>query len=121
MKYSSKIDANQPAIVKALRGVGASVQSLAAVGKGAPDLLIGFRGVVYVAEVKDPAKPPSHRKLTPLQSEWHAKWQGPRVPIVETADDALRLIGALPPAPTTSVAGPTFKFRCEPIGLPARA
>lgn len=112
MNYPAKIDANQPAIVKALRGVGASVQSLAAVGKGAPDLLIGFRGAVYVAEVKDPAKPPSHRKLTPTQETWHAAWQGPRVPIVETADDALRLIGALAEAQAaTRLLHPAAKYR----------
>ena len=61
---AARIDANQPEIVKALRDVGAFVQSLATIGKGCPDLLVAFRGKWHVLEVKDGAKPPSARKLT---------------------------------------------------------
>lgn len=94
MRRAAKIDANQPAIVQALRAVGASVQSLAAVGKGCPDLLVGFRGSDYLLEVKDGGKPPSERRLTPSQVEWHGVWQGAPVPVVASVDDALRAIGA---------------------------
>ena len=52
MRRAAKIDANQTEIVKALRQVGASVQSLASTGKGCPDLLVGFRGVNWLLEVK---------------------------------------------------------------------
>lgn len=86
-----RVDANQPAIVQALREVGASVQHLHAVGRGCPDILIGFRGVSYVAEIKDGSKPPSKRRLTPDEEEWHQKWRG-QVAIIETIEDALRLI-----------------------------
>lgn len=43
MRRAARTDANQTAIVEALRKCGASVQSLAAVGKGVPDLLVGLR------------------------------------------------------------------------------
>ena len=41
---AAKIDANHEAVVLALRSAGATVQSLAGVGKGVPDLLVGYQG-----------------------------------------------------------------------------
>jgi hypothetical protein len=89
MRRAAKVDANQAAIVEALRACGASVQSLAAVGKGVPDLLVGLRTRNYLIEVKDGSKPPSARKLTPDQVQWHTKWAG-QVLTVTSPDDALR-------------------------------
>jgi hypothetical protein len=85
------VDANQGEIVEALRAVGATVQSVAAVGKGCPDILIGWRGANFLAEIKDGKKPPSSRKLTPLESEWHKAWAG-QVAIVKDVDEALALL-----------------------------
>ena len=92
MRRAAKIDRNQPAIVSALRDVGASVQSLASLGDGVPDILVEFRKVLFLMEIKDPAKPPSKRQLTPDQVEWHRRWGGP-VHIVETIEDAFNVIG----------------------------
>ena len=92
MRRAAKIDRNQPAIVSALRDVGASVQSLAMIGAGVPDLMVAFRGVVFLLEVKDPAQIPSKRQLTPDQVEWHRRWGG-KVHIVETIEDAFNVIG----------------------------
>lgn len=94
MRRAAKIDANQAAIVAALRSVGAGVQSLAAVGQGCPDLVVGFRGNCFLIEVKDGSKPPSARGLTDAQLRWHALWPG-QVAIAESEDDALRIIGAI--------------------------
>ncbi len=94
MRYAAKVDANQPEIVAALRKVGASVQSLAAVGTGVPDLLVGYRNQNHLLEVKDGGKVPSARLLTADQLGWHANWSGP-VSIVYCIDDALRAIGAV--------------------------
>lgn len=85
-------DANQPDIVKALHKVGASVQVLSEVGKGCPDLMVGFRGQTFALEVKDGAKCPSDRKLTPHQVAWHREWKG-HVVVVTSVADALRAIG----------------------------
>ncbi len=89
---AAKIDANQTAIVKALRKAGASVQSLASVGNGVPDLLVYFRGY-YLLECKDGSLPPSKRDLTDDQKRWHAAWQGP-VHVVLSEADALKTVGA---------------------------
>ena len=92
MRRAARIDANQPEIVAALRGVGAAVQPLHTVGKGCPDLLVSHRMKTFLIEIKDGAKPPSARRLTQDQIEWHDAWRD-TVHIVETVADALRVIG----------------------------
>ena len=82
MRRAAKIDANQTAVVQALRQLGATVQSLAAIGDGCPDLLVGYRGQTLLLEVKDGSKPPSARRLTPDQLAWHGKWQGGALAVV---------------------------------------
>ncbi len=92
MRFRPRLDANQQAIVKELLRLGCSVQSLASVGGGAPDLLVGYRGVSYLIELKDGDKPPSARKLTPKEADWHAKWKG-QVAIAENINDVVKAIG----------------------------
>ena len=91
MRRAAKVDANQTEIVKALRQVGASVQSLASTGQGCPDLLVGIRGINYLIEVKDGQKVKSARKLTPDQVVWHESWRG-RVYVAESVEQALEII-----------------------------
>lgn len=93
MRRASKVDRNQPEIVHALRAAGATVQPLHTVGDGCPDLLVGYRGINYVIEVKDWKAAPSARKLNPAQVVWHDGWKG-SVAKVETAEAALSVIGA---------------------------
>ncbi len=91
MRRAAKIDANQGAVVDALRKAGCSVVSLAAVGKGVPDLLVGLRSRNYLLEVVGPSKlkrfPPDGRSEN--QRAWHTVWAGP-VLTVTSAEDALR-------------------------------
>jgi hypothetical protein len=94
MRRAAKVDRNQAEIVEALRRVGATVEPLHQVGKGCPDLLVGFRGRNILIEVKDWKQPPSGRKLTPDQVEWHAGWKG-QIAMVEDVDAALAVIGAI--------------------------
>lgn len=83
-----KVDSNQTRVVKALRELGATVQHLHAVGKGCPDLLVGYKGGNYLLEVKDGEKAESQRKLTPDQVIWHYDWKG-QVAIVTSPRDAI--------------------------------
>ena len=89
---AAKIDANQVEIVKALRQAGATVQSLASVGKGVPDLLVGFSSKTALLEIKDGAKVKSAQKLTPDQVGWHANWRGGTLATVDSVDAALRVL-----------------------------
>lgn len=95
MRRAAKIDDNQKEIVQALRAVGATVQTLAAVGKGVPDLLVGHQGKTLLLEVKDGNKAPSERRLTEDQLKWHGAWRGGPVAIVEDVEAALRALGVL--------------------------
>lgn len=89
MRRASKVDANQTQVVSALRAAGASVQSLAPIGKGCPDLLVAFRGVMSLLEVKH-----GKGKTNDLQTKWHAEWKA-TVHVVYGAEDALKAIGAI--------------------------
>lgn len=93
MRRAAKVDRNQPEIVAALRKAGATVESLAAVGCGVPDLLVGFQGRTVLIEVKDGARPKSERQLTTDQIEWHASWRGDTCVVAGTVTEALAAIG----------------------------
>ena len=85
---AARTDKNQTEIVQALRQVGASVQSLAKVGDGCPDLLVAYRDRHYVMEVKT-----AKGKVRPQQISWCDEWVG-TVHLVRSVDEALKAIGA---------------------------
>jgi Holliday junction resolvase len=95
MRRAAKVDANQEAVVSALRAAGASVQSLASVGRGVPDLLVGYKGQTILIEVKDGQKAPSARQLTDDQVKWHGEWKGGLLAVSEGPEQALKIIGAI--------------------------
>lgn len=95
MRRAAKVDQNHADIVKALRTRGATVQSLAAIGKGCPDLLVGYKKVTILIEVKDGSKPPSQRKLTPDQLDWMTNWAGMPVVVANGIDDVIKLLEAI--------------------------
>ncbi len=76
-----KRDANEKPIREALEAAGATVTPIS--GKGAPDILVRFRGKVYAFEVKSEK---GERTDAQEDSQW---------PIVRTEDEALREIGAI--------------------------
>jgi hypothetical protein len=88
MRRAARTDGNHEEIVKALRAVGATVQSLAAVGHGVPDLLVGYQGKTILMEVKDGTKSPSKRQLTEDQVKWIDAWSGGSVFIVDNVEAA---------------------------------
>ena|SRR5579885_303872 len=92
MRRAAKIDANHGEIVDALTKAGCSVESLASMGGGVPDLLVGRGGVNYLLEVKDGSKPPSEQKLREDQRKFFQRWRGHRI-IVESVGDALAAVG----------------------------
>jgi hypothetical protein len=89
MRLAAKIDANQTQVVSALRAAGASVQSLAPIGKGCPDILAAFQGSMFLFEIKR-----EKGKTNDLQKRWHIQWNAP-VHVVYSPDEALRVIGAI--------------------------
>lgn len=92
---ANKVDANQPAIVKALRKCGIKVQLLNAVGNGCPDIAVHWRGVWTFLEIKNPSGPPSSRNLTPDQNAWSREHAESRHAVVTTAEEAIAAARAM--------------------------
>jgi hypothetical protein len=83
-----RVDKNHAEIVRALRDVpGVTVFSLATLGKGIPDICVGFRGITVLVEIKG-----ATGKVNPLQAAWHDRWTGSRVVIIRSVDDIPPLI-----------------------------
>jgi len=91
MRRAARVDRNQAEIVVALRAGGASVQPLHAVGRGVPDLLVGWRGKNFLLELKDGTKSLSRQDLTGAELAWIRAWDG-QVSVVSSADEALDVV-----------------------------
>lgn len=91
MRRAMRVDDNQGKIVAAMRERGAYVRIISQ-GDGIPDLLVGYKGVSILMEVKDGDKPPSARKLTPAEEKFFLEWQGGMLVIVESVEDALEVL-----------------------------
>lgn len=99
-----RVDANQTAIVQALRQMGAAAYSLTGVGGGFPDLLCAFRGQWSLLEIKQPGK-----TLKATQEAWRAACPCP-VYVVTTPAEAMAAVAeaARPRScPTCEAARPT--------------
>ena len=84
MRYAARVDANQDAIVSALRAAGAYVWIV-----GLPvDLLVGFRNHTYLVEIKTDAK----KRLTPLQDDFFNNWKGGTLARIDSPESALRML-----------------------------
>jgi len=85
MKYrghNAKRDANEPEIVDALRAIGCSVEYLSK----PLDLLVGYRGVTFLIEVKG-----EKGTLTKDQKEFLPTWRG-QLAVVRTSDQAIGVV-----------------------------
>lgn len=90
-RTACRVDGNQAEVISALQSAGASVECLHMLGRGVPDLLIGYGGQNYLFEVKDGDKSPSARRLSPDETIWHRTWRG-QVTTVESVLEALSAI-----------------------------
>lgn len=84
MRRAAKVDATQGDIVAALRKIGCAVEYI----KKPLDLLVCFRGVTALMEVKNYD---GKDQLSKDQVEFIARWPG-KVYIAHTADEAVRLV-----------------------------
>ena len=81
------MDANQEAVVSALRAAGAYVWII-----GLPvDLLVGFRNHTFLMEIKVGPR----KRLTALQDDFFNNWSGSTLCRVDGPEAALRAIGVL--------------------------
>lgn len=90
MRRAAKVDANQSAIVAAMRSMGASVWVI-----GLPvDLLVGAAGKTALVEVKRIVgkRAPKAASYTPLQGAFMAAWNGGTVATITDVDGAITLV-----------------------------
>ncbi len=77
-------DANQQAIINALRRIGATVVDLQNVGNGCPDLLVGYRGRSLLLEVKSKTG-----QINKRQQAFYEAWRGDNIIIVRSPFEAV--------------------------------
>jgi hypothetical protein len=92
-RIAPRIDANQTAIVAAFRKLGCAVEIITK----PVDLAVARNGRTLLVEVKDGAKSPSQRRLTPAQQKFRDSWPD-MVPIVESIADVEYVVRAFFPA-----------------------
>lgn len=93
-RLAGRTDANQTEIVTGLRksNLAISVAITSGLGGGFGDIVVGFRGKNYIIEIKDGSKPPSKRKLTKAEKDFHDGWRG-QVDVAKSLDDVLAIVG----------------------------
>ena len=93
MRTAAKQDVSQRAIVDALEHVGMTVQSLRSVGSGCPDLLVAWRGVNCLIEVKNPLGNGEGlaTSLNQQEQDWHLTWAG-QCAVVRTPEEAVQAV-----------------------------
>ena len=84
--YHSKVDANQPAILKGLKKLGISYKPVHQI-KGFADICVGHNGLTYIFEIK----PDKSKRLTPKEQEFANGWNG-QYKIVYSLEDILEAI-----------------------------
>ena len=90
MRYG-RTDDNQREIVTTAQSMGCTVFSLASMGDGCPDLIIGCSGANLLVEVKDGNKPPSAQKLTKDQIKFHDMWRG-KIYVITSSQSMIDLV-----------------------------
>ena len=87
MRHKASLDANHTEIVSQLRQIGATVVDLAKVGKGCPDILVGWRGKTYLMEIKTKT---GYVRAT--QEQFFRSWTGGHIAVVRSFDDAYNVL-----------------------------
>ena len=87
-----RTDRNHAAIINSLRKIpGISVFSTHTIGKGFPDIVVGYKQKNYLIEIKDELKSPSQKKLTSSEVEFKNNWTG-QYDIAENLSQILTII-----------------------------
>jgi Holliday junction resolvase len=91
MTYAKRVDVNHQEIVKKFRELGASVFDASGIGRGFPDILVGYNGNTALVEIKSGEK----KKFTEAQLKFMADWKGSAVSRINDVGGAERLINIM--------------------------
>ena len=89
MSKFKRTDKNQADILKSLRANKISYFDTSGVGRGFPDLCVGYEGVNYFFEIKNPEY---STRLTQPETKFMQTWNGSYY-VVTSADEIYNLIG----------------------------
>jgi hypothetical protein len=89
MRLRGRVDKLQSEIVLGLRTAGVKVAITSNIGNGFPDLLVKFRGTLYLMEIKSKGG-----KLTQDERDFFDEWQDVTT-VIYSLDDALKAVGAM--------------------------
>ena len=89
--YKKRVDENQKQIIHTFIALGASVLNLSRVGEGCPDILIGYKNVSCLVEIKRNEQ----SRYTDSQVKFMQNWRGGPVSRIDSVDAAIRLIKML--------------------------
>ncbi len=81
-------DTNHYEITRAFEACGFTVIDTSQVA-GFVDIVVGRRGLNFLIEIKDGSKPPSSRKLTPMEEDFHRDWRG-QAHIINSVREVIR-------------------------------
>jgi hypothetical protein len=87
-RYNAARDANEPEIIQALKAKGAIVWKIN--GKGLPDLLVGYKSITILAEVKT-----AKGKFKPAQEVFFDTWSGGKACVIKTIEEAIALLDSI--------------------------
>jgi hypothetical protein len=98
-RRAAKVDANQGVFVETLERCGAKVRDTSKIGEGFPDLLVLWRGHLFLVEIKNPAEATREQAadsdhvgmLTPSQLKMREAWP---VIVALTAAEAMSKMDA---------------------------
>jgi hypothetical protein len=85
--WAKRRDKNEAEIVRELKRIGATVSIV----DQPCDLIVGWRGLNWLFEVKDPTNSPAGRKLTPPQAQFHNTWRG-QISVIHYVEDAMEIM-----------------------------
>ena len=93
MGYRKRVDANQRAIVQALRACGWYVHDTSRLGGGYPDVTAARAGHLLLIEIKDGTKPISAQVLTLMEAKVHRAFAASGCPVrlIRSIEEALTL------------------------------
>jgi hypothetical protein len=89
-RFRQQRDSNHETISEALQWHGCIVADLAEAGGGVPDLLVGYRGIIFLVEVKSPVG-----VLSPKQRAFFDTWIEYPALVLRTVDDVRHVMEVL--------------------------
>jgi len=95
MRRAARTDSNHQDIVKSLRDIGCTVLNTHQL-KNAFDILVGYRGNLFIVEIKDGDKPKSARKLTEGEEKCKRDFErvGVSYNVIESVEEAIKLVSS---------------------------